>query len=123
LKLALALFLLAAGCGGASNKLDGGFAGGGTIGVSAEDMAVPLEIDFGPNTGGACSASTVQVSCGTGCVACLTLAQSGVCVIPCKTAAQDCPTGLTCTPLDATDGGSANLVYGGACGGYDGICQ
>jgi hypothetical protein len=124
LKLVCALVLLVAGCSSSSSSVDGGFGGGGGFGGEI-DMAVAQIFDFansGP--GGECSASTVQVSCGSGCVACLTLAQSGVCVIPCKTAAPDCPTGLSCSLIDIPDGGSSSsLVYGGACGGFDGICQ
>ena len=119
--LALALLLLA-GCNSSSSSVDGGFSTGGSGTI---DLSVPQIFDFaGTGVTGECTASTVQVSCGSGCVACLSLAQSGVCVTPCKTAAHDCPTGLTCQLLDLPDAGSsASLVYGGACGGYDGICQ
>lgn len=126
LKHALALTLLFAGCNGSSSSgVDGGGFGGGGGFVGPIDLAVPQIFDFaGTGSAGECSGSTVQVSCGSGCVACLTLAQSGVCVVPCQPAAPNCPAGLTCKPLDLPDGSSsASLVYGGACGGYDGICQ
>ncbi len=84
---------------------------------------MPLILDFaGTGNGGMCTASTVQVSCGgTECVACLTLGTSGVCVLPCKTASPNCPSGTSCGGFG--DAGGVDLVFGGSCNGYDGICQ
>jgi hypothetical protein len=117
LKIALAaLLLLVAGCGGSSN-----------VDTSTEtfDMSAIQVFDFaGVGTvGGMCSASTVQASCATGteCVACLSLGTSGVCVQPCKLDAPDCPAGTTCGSFG--DGGASDLVFGGSCSGYDGVCQ
>ena len=115
--IVVALFVLVIGCGGTPDNRRcapncGGIGVGG--GGGSLDLAVPL--------GGMCTASTVQVSCGgTDCVACLTSGTSGVCVSPCKTASPICPSGTTCGGF--SDGGSADLVFGGSCGGYDGICQ
>jgi hypothetical protein len=123
----LALLLLAIGCGDKSINPGGppiGVAGGGgTVGGSLDLAVVQFPLDFaGTGNGGMCTSSTVQVACGgTECVACLTLGTSGICVLPCKMSSPSCPSGTSCGSFG--DGGSADLVFGGACGGYDGICQ
>lgn len=117
--IALTLSLLVAGCGGNSS---GSVGPGG--GVNVDLSAIPVFDFAGIGTvGGMCSASTVQASCATGteCVACLSLGTSGVCVQPCKLDAPACPAGTTCGSFG--DGGAADLVFGGSCAGYDGVCQ
>ena len=123
----LALLLLVIGCGGNTDTrrcapdCEVGVGSGGGSGTI--DLSVQIPFDFaGIGNGGMCTSSTVQVACGgTDCVACLTLGTSGVCVLPCKMASPSCPSGTSCGSFG--DGGSVDLVFGGSCSGYDGICQ
>jgi hypothetical protein len=119
----LALLMLVVGCGGNTDSRR--CAPDCEVGAGSTDLSAIPVFDFaGVGTvGGTCSASTVQASCATGteCVACLSLGTSGVCVQPCKLDAPDCPSGTSCGSFG--DGGASDLVFGGSCSGYDGICQ